>query len=148
MTQVDSTKTVFYCLEQTLKEYRRYAQNRISLVVPNITLDQALLLALINDGIGNSQSDLAQILFKNFASTTRMIELLVKKGFLSRSINDKDRRKTSLKLTSKGQIAIEALIPIIFENRRHALEEVTEIDQEHLMLTLNKITRNCKNHSK
>jgi DNA-binding MarR family transcriptional regulator len=149
MKEIHPQQTIFYAIEQSIKEYRKYAQNQISKTVSNITLDQALVLLVIdNKNIEHSQTELSQILFKDFASMTRMIELMVKNGFIQRLENKIDRRKTSLKLTSKGNVTIKKLTPIIFQNRTIALEGISEIELNNLKLTLNKITNNCKNNSK
>ena len=122
--EIDPRGSVFYSIDQAIKEYRKYAQNQMSAVISNITLDQILTLIIISKDTGVSQKELAQTLFKDYASITRIIELLVKKGFLSRSINRTDRRKFLLKLTIKGNNAIVKLAPIILENRRYAIESV------------------------
>ena len=107
-----------------------------------------LALILINNDNEYSQKELAQILFKDYASLTRIIELLVKNGSLSRSVNKNDRRKALLKLTSKGNTTIQKLTPVIYKNRIYALKTVTDEEINNLKLTLNKITNNCKNNSK
>ena len=143
MFEIDPRRSVFYSIDQAIKEYRKYAQNQISAVIPNITLDQILTLIIISKETEVSQKELAQTLFKDYASITRIIELLVKKGFLSRSINQIDRRKFILKLTLKGNNALTKLTPIIFENRRNALESLTDKEMKNLKIALNKITNNC-----
>lgn len=149
MAEINPIQSVFYSIDQAIKEYRKYAQNEISRTVPNITLDQALILLVIdNNAEEYSQTELALILFKDFASLTRMIELLVKNGFIHRTASAVDRRKTCLKLTAKGNATIQELTPIIFQNRINALEGITDVEMSNLKLTLNKITDNCKNNSK
>lgn len=148
MKQLNSKQTVFYDIEKAIKEYRKFAQNQIAKIDADITLDQALLLALIHDGKGQSQTEQSQLLFKDFASITRMVELLVKNSFLERSVNEKDRRKYNLELTAKGKTTIRKLTPIIFQNRRTALKGIQKTEQDNLKSTLNKIIFNCQNHSK
>jgi DNA-binding MarR family transcriptional regulator len=146
MKDINPQQSVFYSIEQAIKEYRKYAQGQISKAVPKITLDQVLVLILINND-KYSQTELSQLLFKDFASLTRMIELLVKNGFLTRSVSKNDRRRNSLKLTPKGKESLEILRPIIFQNRINALNTITDQEIENLKLVLNKITNNCKNNS-
>lgn len=144
MFEVDPRKSIFYYIDEAIKEYRKYAQKKISVIDPNITLDQLLTLNLIKEDPESSQKELAQILFKDYASLTRIIELLVKKGYLSRSINETDRRKFILKLTEKGYAIVDKLTPIIIENRKIALENISDTDLKNLKATLKKITENCK----
>lgn len=49
-----------------------------------------------------SQVELAELLFKDVASITRMIELLVKEDFIESEENKDDRSKKDLK-TQKGK---------------------------------------------
>lgn len=143
MEGIDPLKSIFYSVEQAIKEYRKYAQRQISMVVPDITLDQTLVLILIDNEEEYSQKEIAELLFKDFASLTRIIEILVKNGFVSRSPNKKDRRKTHLKLSAKGKKTIAILMPIILQNRMNALEGTTDLEINTLKLALNKITNNC-----
>ena len=78
------TGTVLYSIEHTIKEYRKIAQKNISKVVKDITVDQCLILMILNDDSKISQNELAGLIFKDNASITRMIELMVKKDYLIR----------------------------------------------------------------
>lgn len=148
MDDINPLQSIFYNIEQAIREYRKYAQSRISSLVPDITLDQTLVLNLISNDVEFSQTEIAELLFKDYASLTRIIELLVKNGFISRSVNKTDRRKTYLKLTSKGSKTIERLKPIIIQNRINALDGITHFEMDNLKLALHKITDNCKNNTK
>lgn len=144
MNTPDPRQSIFYSIEQAIKEYRKYAQHQISIIVPDITLDQTLVLILIYHDKDFSQKEIAEFLFKDYASLTRIIEILVKNSFLNRSENSADRRKKSLKLTAKGKKTIDRLTPVIFQNRINALDGITTIEMAKLKSTLNKITTNCK----
>ncbi|WP_166627690.1 hypothetical protein [Tenacibaculum caenipelagi] len=41
------TTTVLYYIEESIKAYRKLSQHNISQIVPNITVDQALILLLL-----------------------------------------------------------------------------------------------------
>jgi DNA-binding MarR family transcriptional regulator len=138
------TGTVLYTIEQAIKEYRKIAQKNIAKIVKDITIDQCLVLIILNNNAKISQNELANLLFKDNASITRMIELMVKKEYLIRNIHQEDRRKFNLEITKKGIKTIELLEPIVQLNRQTALnglslEEITLLDK---MLT--KIITNCK----
>jgi DNA-binding MarR family transcriptional regulator len=138
------TGTVLYTIEKTIKEYRKICQKNIATIVKDITVDQCLVLIILNNNAKISQSELANLIFKDNASITRMIELMVKKEYLIRTIHQEDRRKFNLEITEKGIKTIELLEPIVQLNRQTALhglslEEITLLDK-----TLNKIIINCK----
>ena len=52
--------------------------------------------------------DLAQRLNSSLPSVSRLVERLVKSGFLLRKIDDKDRRAVRLSLTLKARMLLEA----------------------------------------
>jgi DNA-binding MarR family transcriptional regulator len=138
------TGTVLYTIEQAIKEYRKIAQKNISKIIKDITIDQCLVLIILNKNAKISQNELANLIFKDNASITRMIELMVKKEYLIRTIHQEDRRKFNLEVTKKGIKTIELLEPIVQLNRQTALfglslEEIVLLDK-----TLNKIIINCK----
>ncbi|MFH7010890.1 MarR family winged helix-turn-helix transcriptional regulator [Flavobacterium sp. FlaQc-52] len=138
------TGTVLYSLEQAIKEYRKISQKNISKIVTDITVDQCLVLIILNKNSDYSQKEIANLIFKDNASITRIIELMVKKDYLKREINEFDRRKFNLKITEKGQNTIELLSPVITHNRETALNGLTTNEIEFLDKILNKIISNCK----
>jgi DNA-binding MarR family transcriptional regulator len=144
MKLTNPTGTVLYSIEKAIKEYRKLAQQNITKVVKDITVDQCLILIILNKNLNISQNELANLVFKDNASITRMIELMVKKEYLIRTIHSEDRRKFNLEVTEKGVKTIELIEPVIQINRQTALdglslEEITLLDK-----TLNQIILNCK----
>jgi DNA-binding MarR family transcriptional regulator len=138
------TGTVLYSIEKTIKEYRKLAQKNIAKVVKDITVDQGLILIILDSNQNISQNELANLVFKDNASITRMIELMVKKEYLTRTIHLEDRRKFNLEITDKGLKTLQLIHPVIKANRQTALdglsvEEITSLDK-----ALNKIIINCK----
>jgi DNA-binding MarR family transcriptional regulator len=143
MDKLDPQQTIFYTIENAIKTYRKFAQKQLSDVVTGITVDQILILTVLEENPNIAQNEMAALLFKDYASITRMIELLVKNQYLSRTINEADRRKFVLKISAKGKVALKKLKPVIFKNRTNALKGVTESEVKHLFTTLNKIISNC-----
>ena len=139
------TGTVLYSIEQTIKEYRKYSQKNITKIIKDITIDQCLVLIILNNKTTSSQKEIADLIFKDYASVTRIIELMVKKEYLIRTSNQDDRRKFTLKLTAKGEKTIDLLTPEIQQNRRKALKGLSTDEIDQLDKTLNKIILNCKN---
>lgn len=135
-------KTVFYSIERTIKTYRKFSRHNFLKVVDDITIDQKLILQYLNDHPELSQNEIAELVFKDNASLTRMIELMVKKGFLQRSINPEDRRRFNIKLTAKGKEILEKLAPVIVENRKKAFAGISEEELTQLQRTLDKILTN------
>lgn len=141
---IPPTNTVFYSIERAIKSYRKLAQKRISEVDPDITLDQTLLLLLIEDQPKLSQVRLAGLLFKDYASMTRMIVLLIQNGFLQRNPHPTDGRRSRLIITAKGKKILVELRQVISWNRETALSGLTTDQLEDLKSGLLVISQNCE----
>ena len=143
MNVVISSRTVFYTIERSIKEYRKFAQKNISAQVSGITVDQALILFYIEKYPELSQKEIATLVFKDNASVTRIINLIVSKGYLKRSINEVNRRRFKLEISKLGAEVLLDLTPIVIRNRAEALKGLTEKELIQLESTLNKIIKNC-----
>jgi MarR family transcriptional regulator, transcriptional regulator for hemolysin len=138
------SNVIFYNIEQAIKTYRMYAQKQIKSHHLKITVDQWLVLKSLKENPKATQQELAETVFKDTASITRIIDLLVKSEFVEREINLNDRRKFDLKITSNGEKILEKTHSIVLENRKKALNGISENDIKILNETLQKITKNCK----
>lgn len=137
------TKTALYSLEQAIKAYRKLCQNNIARVMEHLTVDQALALMVLDQYPALSQHKIAELVFKDKASITRIIELLVQKGLVDRAIHPTDRRKFDLRITPKGRVTIEALSGTIRLNQETALAGLTDDELAQFYGTLQKIIFNC-----
>jgi DNA-binding MarR family transcriptional regulator len=144
MMQKTPTGTVLYTIEQTIKEYRKICQKNIQKIVNDITVDQCLVLIILNENANISQIDMAKLIFKDNASVTRIIELMVNKDYLNREINELDKRKSKLVITEKGEKTIVLLTPVFKLNRKTALNGLSIDEIELLDKILTKIISNCK----
>jgi DNA-binding MarR family transcriptional regulator len=136
-------QVIFYSLDKTIKVYRQFAQRRINDTGFEITIDQWLVLRTIEEEPGISQLEVAEKVFKDAASVTRIIDLLIKKGYLVREINDNDRRRYVLKISAEGKAIIKQVSKVAEENRSIALNGVSEKELAQLKATLAKICNNC-----
>lgn len=139
------SETIFHSIESTIKAYRKYAQNNISEQIEDMTIDQGMVLLFLNEHPNLSQKEIAELVFKDNASMTRMINTMVQKKYLKRSMNPKDRRRYNIEITNKGQAVLETLPPIINHNRNSSLKGITKNEQKQLEIILNKIKTNCEN---
>ncbi|HMB62478.1 MAG TPA: MarR family winged helix-turn-helix transcriptional regulator [Eudoraea sp.] len=138
------TETIFYSIEKAIKAYRKFAQKRIRESGKDITINQMLVLIQLSDNPDVSQVELAEFLFKDYASITRMIELMVNKGYLDRSVHRHDRRKSQLNITLNGRELVKDLSPVIRENRKQALQGLGRKEIIQLNELLNRVTLNCE----
>jgi len=135
---------LFYTLEKAIKSYRQYAQNSIVQNGFDVTIDQWLVLKAVSDNPAWTQQQIAEITFKDYASVTRIIDLLVKKRYLSRVIHEQDRRRFNLTPTESAEKILIAMQPVIESNRKVALKGITTEQASQLQHILNSIIQNCK----
>ncbi len=135
---------IFYTIDKGIRTYRMYAQKRLREFGFQITIDQWLVLKVLTENPGIMQQEIAERVFKDNASVTRIIELLVKADYLERKINPDDRRKSNLKVTSKGRKIISEVQNVVLENRANALSGITQAELETVQRVLLKITENCQ----
>lgn len=138
------TEVVFYTIEEAIKKYRKFAQKRINEQGLDITIDQWLILKSLDANKNLPQNQLAELTFKDVASVTRIIDLLVKKEYLKRSMHADDRRRFELEITEKGQEIIKAVSLIVNENRSIALNGLSDDNISQVQSLLRQIIENCK----
>lgn len=134
---------IFYNIDKAIKTYRMYAMKKIREQGYKITTDQWLIIKSILENPKITQQELAKNVFKDNASVTRIIELMVKSNYLNRKIDINDRRKSILSVTKEGKDIIEKVQSIILENRKEALKDVSKEDLDTMDIILQKIIKNC-----
>ena len=137
-------RVIFYSLDKTIKTYRQFAQKRFLEQGFDITIDQWLVLNAIYEKPDITQFDIAGKVFKDTASVTRIIDLLIKKGLLKREVHSSDRRRFTLELTTEGRKLINKITGVVEQNRAIALQGITEKELIRMKETLNEIIDNCK----
>jgi len=134
----------FYTIDKAIRTYRIYAQKKLREYGFKITIDQWLVIKSILENPTITQQELGEMVFKDNASVTRIIEILVQSGYLERSVNEEDRRKSHLKVTVSGKQIIKKVHGLVLENRKTALAGVSLNELDILNKTLNQIIKNCK----
>lgn len=133
----------FYTMDKAIRTYRVFAQKRLRENGYKITIDQWLIIKSIMENPGISQQEIGEKVFKDNASVTRIIELLVKSEYLEREVNPDDRRKSNLSVTDEGKSIVKKVHGLVLENRKTALAGILPEELEILNKTLKKIISNC-----
>lgn len=136
-------RIIFYNIDKAIRTYRMYAMKKIREKGYKITIDQWLIIKSILENPKITQQELAKNVFKDNASVTRIIEILVKSNYLSRKVDSEDRRKSILSVTKEGEDIIEKVQDLILENRKIALEGIDKEDLDAMDIILQKIITNC-----
>lgn len=134
---------IFYNIDKAIRTYRMFAMKKIREKGYKITIDQWLIIKSILENPEITQQELAKNVFKDNASVTRIIDLMVKSNYLNRKVDTNDRRKSILSVTKEGKDIIEKVQNIVLENRKIALEGINKEDLDAMDIILQKIITNC-----
>lgn len=135
-------EVTFFLIEKANKTAKRYSTKQFKAKGVDLTVDQWLVLKKINDEEEVSQLDIAQALFKDTASITRILDLLDKKGLVERKTDPSDRRKYIPVLTKAGKNIYQDTLELVVAQRKKSLEGLTVEQIEVLRLALRQIIEN------
>lgn len=139
---------IFYNIDKAIRSYRNYAQRQLKANGYTISIDQWLIIKAILENPGITQNEIGDLVFKDNASVTRIIELLVKSEYIIRNQNPDDRRKTNLEVTESGKEIIQKVQNLVEKNQKLALEGISKEELEIMNNALLKISKNCLNPKK
>jgi DNA-binding MarR family transcriptional regulator len=141
MTQEQFARYSFL-LDRTARKVKQYAQKQFKTGDFDVTVDQWLVLKNLSENEHMSQTELANLVFKDHPTLTRIIDILCKKGWVERVTHPQDRRSFQLHLTEQGISKVILLRPKIFEIREKAWENLSDQDFEEFKRILNTIYSN------
>lgn len=108
-----------------------------------MTVDQWIVMKCILLNPEITQQEIAEKVFKDTASVTRIISLLVKAKYLTRKTMSTNRRRVVLKVTPFGLETLEGMETIILQNRSIALNEISQEEIALAKRIMEKIAGNC-----
>jgi len=110
-------KTSNYSMRNSVGYLMRVCTNRLMPQMEALFVDQELTfsqwttLVALHDGRVSTAGDLAHNICHDAGSLTRLVDQMVKRGLVSRSRSETDRRVVTLSLTPPGRKLVEALAP-------------------------------------
>jgi DNA-binding MarR family transcriptional regulator len=137
-----------FLLDRTARKVKQYAQQQFKQAGFDVTVDQWLVLKNLAENPQLSQTELANLVFKDHPTLTRIIDLLQKKGHVLRVQHPQDRRSFQLHLTEAGVEKVAELRPKVLEIREKAWENLTEVDFLEFKRVLNTIYQNLDDQTK
>ena len=133
-----------FLLDRTARRVKQYAQQKFKEFNLNITVDQWLVLKHLYENETLKQNELAELLFKDNPTLTRIIDLLCEKELTRRKQHPADRRSFLVTLTKKGRKKVELIKPRIQKIRLKAWEGLSRKDFNHFQRVLNTIYQNLE----
>ncbi|GGF00193.1 hypothetical protein GCM10011383_08810 [Hymenobacter cavernae] len=137
------SEILFYSLDRAIRQYRKFAQGNIDRAGIDITVDQWLVLRVIEEHDDLTQAEMAERVFKDQASVARIIALLLKRGLLKAEPLPQDGRRMRLRVSTLGHEVLAAVQPVVLSNRAVALAGLAETDLAQMRQSLERIYTNC-----
>lgn len=131
-----------FLLDRTARRVKQYAQQKFKELRLNVTVDQWLVLKHLYENEGLKQNELAELLFKDNPTLTRIIDLLCEKNLTVRKPHPEDRRSFRVELTAQGRKKVEQVKPRIQKIRLKAWEGLSQSDFRHFKKVLDAIYNN------
>ena len=133
-----------FVLDRTARRVKQFAQSSFSNHGIDLTVDQWSVIKTLYEHEDLTHKDLADLCGKDQPTMTRIIDLLIKKGYVMRVEHPTDRRCLHIQLTNTGKDQAKTLAPMVKEFRMKAWENLTDEDFEHFTRILNTIYNNLE----
>lgn len=110
---------------EAMKELRRHARGFAG---STLTIPQFRILAHLGCEMAATNKSLAETIGVSVAATSRMVDLLVKRGLVERLQGTRDRREIELRLSPKGLQVFEGVRLSVSKKLASGLEYVPEAE--------------------
>ena len=132
-------------IDRTMKIIRQNYNDEFKRNNIDLTTDQWVILDSIYQKDGQSQTELAESNFKNFATLSRIIDLTCNKGITKRVQSKEDKRKYNIFITKKGQTLYKQVMPLVEELRLQGWDGLDQSDYDIFKKTIDKVYWNFQN---
>lgn len=133
-----------YLIRRVFKLYQSEIESRFADL--DISFTQWSALILVAKGLAQTPSDVAQLIGNDSGSTTRLIDGLEQRGFISRTRCTDDRRVVRLALTDKGMAATLSLVPRVMDYWNDLLSDFTPEESQQLVVLLQRVKIRLEDH--
>jgi DNA-binding MarR family transcriptional regulator len=103
---------------------------------PDLSVPQFRTLVFVNRNPGSALSPLAEHLGLTLPSTSKMVDLLVLRGYLDRQSSQRDRRKITLQITTQGKSILDASFQATQRKLQTLFEKLSQSEQESILASL------------
>lgn len=132
-----------YLMDRAVKAERLDLNQRFKKIGIDLTPDQwNILWLLYKSESGLSQNELAISSFKDAPTVSRIIDLICKKGFATRTPYEGDRRRHQVVISQKGIETIQSAQPEVEKNKALGWIGLDEFDLDKFVKIVNKVYSN------
>jgi len=133
-----------YLLHHLMYAFRQGLARRCVEQGHKVTHEEIMVLMLLRQDDGLTQTQIADVLAKDKAVITRMLNGLVKKGYVERRPDKSDRRLVRAFLTKEGGVLSRHLFPMMLDYVSDALDGVDQREFDSTFRVLRQIIANLE----
>ena len=131
-----------FWLERTIRTIKNQQLQKLKENNIDLTIEQWIVLLGVSNHEGSTQKEIAEQTIKDTANVKRIVDQIVKKGYVKKETDSTDLIKTQLTLTTEGHQIISKALPLMDDIRQKGLIDVSEKEFDYLLSTLKKIYHN------
>jgi len=135
---------ILFQIDQTTKIAKQYSQKEFDRLRLGITVDQWVLLKIIDEAGDLSQKDLAAKSSRDPASITRTLDILQNKELILRDSVYGNRRAYHVKLSPYGKEFVDENMKIVNMLRAKSIEGFSNKETNELLSMLIRIQENMR----
>ena len=120
------------------------SQETLLKIYKNLTIAEASAINAIGPDEPKTMKQIAEALGVAVSTPTRTIDRLLEKGFVNRTVGEKDRRQLLIELTPKGKKLLEDIDKENLEIIRKMLKGLSDEEIETFIKILSKISENIE----
>ncbi len=140
----DIENVILFQIDKTSKVAKSYSQREFDRIGLGITVEQWIVLKIIEESEALSQRELATKSLRDPASITRTIDILEKKNYVVRNSIPDNRRQYHLSLTTAGKRFVAEHLAVIKAHRLRSVYGFTKEELSQLSGYLSRIQQNMK----
>ncbi len=106
-----------------------------------------LLLLRHGPAEGMQLHDLGDLLLVSRANVTGLISHLEERGYVTREVNEQDRRARFAKATPKAEALLDRLMPIHYRNIRKLMSNLSNSAKDEIIGLLSQVRQSIQQHS-
>ena len=130
-----------FLIEVASRQIKQALQRKLQVAGLDITVDQWVVMDKLWQN-PMSQIQVAEAVYKDAPTVTRIIDLLCQKGFAKRAMDPTDRRRFVVTLTEAGNTLYLKIRPIVADFRNTGWQGLSQADYQHLHRIMSSIMLN------
>jgi len=142
----NSDKKIGFLLERTTRIAKLSFTKAFKKLGVDITPEQWIVLDKLDANKEMSQKEIGNESFKNAPTISRIIDNLVRKGYVSRVSEENDRRKTSISLTTEGKNLVDQCRKEVDDLRDLSWNNLTDQDYQIFNRIIDQVFENFESY--